>query len=89
MILTYCTYVVLIILAVLFFVALYRVVAGPAMPDRMLALDLMGANVIGLIIVYTIMNDQPFFLDVVLLLAMLGFLASVAFAYYLEKKGRP
>lgn len=88
MMLTYCAYIALTVMAVLFFVALYRVVAGPAMPDRMLALDLMGANVIGMIIVYSILNDQPIFLDVVVLLVMLGFLASVAFAYYLEKKER-
>lgn len=89
MILTYGAYIALTVLVILFFVALYRVVTGPALPDRMLALDLMGANVIGLIIVYSIMKNQPIFLDVVVLLVMLGFLASVAFAYYLEKRERP
>ncbi len=88
MMVTYCAYIALTIMAIFFFVALYRVMAGPSMPDRMLALDLMGSNVIGLIIIYSIMNSQLFFLDVVIVLAMLGFLASVAFAYYLEKKGR-
>lgn len=88
MTLTCCAYIVFTLMTILAFVAVYRVLVGPTMPDRMLALDLMGANVIGLIILYSMMNDQPIFIDVAILLAMLGFFGSVAFAYYLEKKGR-
>ena len=82
------SYIVFSVMTLLSFVAVYRVVMGPTMPDRMLALDLMGANVIGLIIVYSMMNNQPIFIDVVILLSMLSFFGSVAFAYYLEKKGQ-
>lgn len=87
MILTCCSYIVFTFMAALAFVPMYVVLVGPTMPDRILALELMGANVIGLIILYSMMNDQPIFIDVAILLAMLSFLSSVAFAYYLEKKG--
>lgn len=80
-------YVVFTIMTALGIVPLYMVLAGPTMADRILALELMGADVVGLIVLYSMMNDQPIFIDVALLLAMLSFLSSVAFAYYLEKKG--
>lgn len=81
------SYIVFTLMTALSFVAVYVVFAGPSMPDRVLALELLGADVIGLIIIYSMMNNQPIFIDVAILLAMLSFLSSIAFAYYLEKKG--
>ena len=82
-----CCYMVFTVMTALGIVPLYMVLAGPTMADRILALELMGADVVGLIVLYSMMNNQPIFIDVALLLAMLSFLSSVAFAYYLEKKG--
>ena len=81
------SYIAFTLMTALSFVSVYVVFVGPTMPDRVLALELMGADVIGLIILYSMMNNQPIFVDVALLLAMLSFLSSIAFAYYLEKKG--
>lgn len=81
------SYIVFTLMTALAIVPIYMVLAGPTMPDRILALELLGADVIGLIILYSMMNDQPVFIDVAILLAMLSFISSIAFAYYLEKKG--
>lgn len=69
--------------AILIFV---RLVRGPSLPDRVVALDLMAALGIGIIAVYAIATGQPVFLDVASVLALISFLGTVAFAYYIEKR---
>ena len=63
-----------------------RLVRGPSLPDRVVALDLASMIAIGIIAVYAIKNNQPVFLDVALILALLSFLSTVAFAYYIERR---
>jgi multicomponent Na+:H+ antiporter subunit F len=63
-----------------------RLVRGPSLPDRVVALDLMAMLGIGMIAVYAIATEQPAFLDVASVLALVTFLGTVAFAYYVEKR---
>ena len=67
--------------AVLSFVRLLR---GPSLPDRVVSLDLVSYQAIALMLVYAILEDQPAFLDVALVLALVAFLGTVAFARYIE-----
>ena len=71
------------------FLAFARLVRGPSLPDRVIALDLIATLVIGDITVYAILTNQPVFLDLVLVLALIAFLGTVAFAYFIEKGGSP
>ncbi|MEJ2556898.1 MAG: cation:proton antiporter [Anaerolineae bacterium] len=66
--------------------AFSRLVRGPSLPDRVVALDLMAMLGIGMIAVYAIATEQPVFLDVASVLALVTFLGTVAFAYYVEKR---
>jgi multicomponent Na+:H+ antiporter subunit F len=66
--------------------AFIRLVRGPSLPDRVVALDLMAMLGIGMIAVYAIATEQPAFLDVASVLALVTFLGTVAFAYYVEKR---
>jgi multicomponent Na+:H+ antiporter subunit F len=66
-----------------------RLVRGPSLPDRVIALDLIAMLVMGMITVYVVVTDKPVLLDLVTVLALLSFLGAVAFARYLEKRGRP
>jgi multicomponent Na+:H+ antiporter subunit F len=77
----------LLILAI--FVAFVRLVRGPSLPARVVALDLMGSLVVGFIAIYAVATDQPIFLDVAIVLALIGFLGTVAFAYFIEKGELP
>lgn len=77
----------LLILAI--FVAFVRLVRGPSLPARVVALDLMGSLVVGFIAIYSVATDQPIFLDVAIVLALIGFLGTVAFAYFIEKGELP
>lgn len=63
-----------------------RLVTGPSIEDRIVALDLLAANAIGFVAVYAIQNKTTTFLDVGIILALLAFLGTVAFAYYLERR---
>ncbi|MCA1061615.1 Na(+)/H(+) antiporter subunit F1 [Rossellomorea aquimaris] len=63
----------------------YRVVKGPTTPDRVVALDAIGINLIAIIALVSMMLDTYAFLEVILLLGILAFLGTVAFSKFLEK----
>ena len=78
---------VFFILFVSMVLILIRLILGPTLPDRVVALDMTGTAVIGLIACYTIVTGQKTFLDPAVVLALIGFLGTIAFAKYLEKRG--
>lgn len=73
----------LLILAM--FLAFIRLVRGPSLPARVVALDMMASLAVGIIGVYSVSSGQPIYLDVAIALALIGFLGTVAFAYFVEK----
>lgn len=73
------------ILMVALFLAIYRLVRGPSLPDRVVALDLIGVISLGIILVLTIRTNEPVYLDVAIVLGIVAFLGTVAFARYLER----
>jgi multicomponent Na+:H+ antiporter subunit F len=77
--------VVLIVLDVALLLAFVRLWRGPSLPDRVVALDLSGSLVVGIIAVYGILAGQPVFLDVAIALALVAFLGTVAYARYVER----
>lgn len=62
---------------------LFRAVIGPSLPDRILALDTMYVNSIGLIILFGIWLNSKTYFEAALLIAMLGFISTVAVCKYL------
>lgn len=64
----------------------YRLVRGPTLSDRVVALDLMTVLIVGLIGLYAIATDEPMLLRVAMVIALISFVGTVAFAYYLQKK---
>jgi multicomponent Na+:H+ antiporter subunit F len=69
--------------------AAVRLLRGPSLPARVVALDLMASLSVGFIATYAVLTEQPLFLDVALVLALVAFLGTVAFAFYIEKGGLP
>ncbi|ALA17272.1 MULTISPECIES: K+/H+ antiporter subunit F [Chelatococcus] len=61
----------------------YRIVAGPDVLDRILALDTMVINAIALIVVIAMLFEAPTYFEAALLFAMVGFLTTVSFCKYL------
>jgi multicomponent Na+:H+ antiporter subunit F len=68
-------------------ITFFRVVLGPSLPDRVVALDLMASFIIAISAAYSISSGQPSYLDAAVVLALITFLGTVAFAYYLHKRG--
>lgn len=62
---------------------LYRMAVGPDVTDRILALDTMVINAIGLIVLLGILYDTTMYFEAALLIAMVGFVTTVAFCKYL------
>lgn len=80
--------VVYAMLAAALFLAFLRLARGPSLPDRVVALDLIAVIVVGVIAAYAIDVDQRVFLDAALVVGLIGFLGTVAFASYVERRAR-
>lgn len=61
-----------------------RILRGPTLADRVVAIDLLGTLVVGGVAIFTIISGEPIFLLVSMLLALLLFIGTVAFAGYLQ-----
>lgn len=68
--------------------AFIRLIRGPTLPDRVIALDLFAVLSTAFLTVYAIDTDQQVFLDVAIVLALIAFLGTVAFALYIERRAR-
>lgn len=66
--------------------SLYRVIRGPTLPDRVIALDLAGSVCAAFLAAGAIALRQPLLLDVLLGLAMILFFSSTVFARYLARQ---
>ena len=64
-----------------------RLVRGPSLADRVVALELFASLTVGVISAYVMITGKIAFLDVAMVLALTAFLAAVAFARYLEMGG--
>jgi multicomponent K+:H+ antiporter subunit F len=62
---------------------LWRLLRGPSLPDRILALDTMYINSIALIILYGLLMGSALYFEAALLIAMLGFVSTVAICKFL------
>lgn len=56
----------------------WRLVRGPGLPDRILALDTLYINTIALLMLVGIFLDSPIYFEATLLIAMMGFVGTVA-----------
>jgi multicomponent Na+:H+ antiporter subunit F len=78
----------LVTLAAAVLVAVVRLVRGPTLPDRVVAMDLMGILVVGLIVVLAASTGVQATLDAAIVIALIAFVATIAYATYVEK-GHP
>ncbi|HBT19119.1 MAG TPA: cation:proton antiporter [Clostridiaceae bacterium] len=72
-------------LALLAFVCLYRAYVGPTAADRVVSINVITTKVTVLIALISVITDQNEFIDVALIYAMMGFIATIAVSKYIEK----
>ena len=63
----------------------YRILKGPSNPDRAVALDTLGINLLSMVGLLAILLDTSKFNDIILLIGILSFIGSIALAKFLEK----
>ncbi|MFP3918523.1 Na(+)/H(+) antiporter subunit F1 [Lysinibacillus telephonicus] len=82
---TYFLWGAIVIIALSMVAILYRLVKGPHPSDRVVALDTIGVALICLVGLFSILVDTSFFLEIILLLAILSFIGTIAFSKFIEK----
>ena len=79
------TQLTLVILALALLIAFARLAWGPTLPDRIVAMDLIAVLVGGLIVVSAAATGERVFLDAAIVIALLGFIGTIAYAAYVER----
>ena len=75
----------LVMLAAAVLVSVVRLVRGPTLPDRVVAQDLIGVLVVGLIVVLAASTGVHATLDAAIVIALIAFVATIAYATYVER----
>ena len=83
--LTATIYLVFVITAIGILCAFYRLVKGPTLADRVVAMDMISIQAVAIIALDAIRTDQAHFLRVAISVALIAFLGTVAFAFYLRR----
>lgn len=84
----YFNWIIIPILGLSVILVFIRFLKGPSLPDRVIALDMLILISICIIAVYSIQTIQSTFLDVAMLFALIAFLSTSAYAFYLEQRVR-
>ncbi|MBA3901454.1 MAG: cation:proton antiporter [Bacteroidetes bacterium] len=69
-------------------IVVIRFLIGPTLADRVVALDLLVTIGIGIISIHSIASGHAAYLDIAMILALIAFLSTIAFAYYLKRRGK-
>lgn len=77
----FCVAVVVLSMAAI----LYRVIQGPTIADRVIALDSIGIGLISVVALLSIVTETAIYFEVILLLGILAFIGTVAFSKFIEK----
>ena len=82
------THIALVTLGVALLIAFVRLVKGPTLPDRIVAMDLIGVLVVSLIVVLASSTQVTATLDAAIVIALIGFVGTLAYATFVER-GHP
>ena len=79
--------IVMLMLIVSFGAAFVRVVIGPTLPDRVVALDMAATIVVALILTHCVQTGSAYYMPAAISIALLSFVGTVALALYIRKGG--
>ena len=75
----------LLLVSLAFVALLFRLIKGPTVSDRVVALDALGVSLISIVALLSLIYETEFFLEVILLLTILSFIGTTAFAKFIER----
>lgn len=76
-------HIALVMISLALVLNLWRLVRGPSLPDRIIALDTLYINTIALLVLYGIYQASTVYFEVALLIAVMGFVGTVVLSKYL------
>lgn len=82
------TWVALLMLSAALLITVVRIAMGPSLADRVLALDLLTVVALGFVGAIAVRTGITLYLDIAIALALLGFLATMAFSRYMLTRGK-
>ena len=77
----------LYILIISFILVIIRLVKGPTLPDRVVALDLLAFITMGIVLLTMIITGKKEYMDIVIVMSLIVFIATVAISKYITKGG--
>lgn len=78
-------YASLIIFGIAIIITFIRIIIGPTFPDRVIAMDVVGVNLISIIAIIAIIYQTHVFYDVILILGILAFISTISYSKFLER----
>lgn len=75
----------LVVLSVAILLCLIRIIRGPTMSDRVIALDSIGINLISVTAVMAVLLRTTAFMEIILLIGILSFVGTIAFSKFIER----
>lgn len=75
----------LILFGIAIAITFVRIIIGPTFSDRVISMDVIGVNLISAMAIISILFQTKAFLDVILILAILAFISTIAFSKFLER----
>lgn len=78
----------IVILVICMILIIIRFIKGPSLADRVVALDVFSATLLAVLAIYSVLSGVRTYLDVAIVLSLVTFTGTMAFAHYLihEKK---
>lgn len=75
----------LILFGIAIAITVFRIILGPSLPDRVLSLDVIGVQIVSSLAIISIILKTRAFLEVILVLAILAFIGTIAFSKHIER----
>ncbi|MUG46035.1 Na(+)/H(+) antiporter subunit F1 [Paenibacillus woosongensis] len=66
-------------------ISLFRIIKGPSLPDRVIAMDMIGVNLISGIAAVSILLRTKAYLEVILVLGLLAFISTISLSRFIER----
>jgi multicomponent Na+:H+ antiporter subunit F len=80
--------IVLLVLAMAALLVFVRLIKGPSLPDRVVAMDLLGTLTVSILVVGAAAAGERAFLDAAIIIALIAFVSNIAYARFIERKGQ-
>jgi multicomponent Na+:H+ antiporter subunit F len=77
----------IIIIAVFMVGGIIRIILGPTIWDRMLGMNLISSKIIMAIVVFALILDKSYLLDIAIAYTLIGFIGMVLIARFIERRG--